>query len=149
MKCLFVALALFSVLFAVVSASTYNETVGSTTCGGNCPGGCDSCPCGTTKSMQDITSWCAKYSGWSQSQCQCIAKAESGGNANAVNQNTGSSAYKWDVGLWQINSYNWDACSGGSAPCDTSKNLECAKKVFAWGGNTFKLWSTCGQCGAC
>lgn len=44
---------------------------------------------------------------------------------------------------------NWSSCSGGAAPCDASKNLECAKKVFAWGGNTWKLWSTCGACGCC
>jgi hypothetical protein len=75
---------------------------------------------------------------------------ESGGNGNAVNYNAGqSSSYLWDVGLWQINSYNWNSCSGGAAPCSLNTNLECAKKVFQWGGNTFKLWSTCGACGAC
>jgi len=75
--------------------------------------------------------------------CQCIANAESGGNANAMGKNTDGS---YDVGLWQINSFNWASCSGGSAPCNPSTNLECAKKVYAWGGNTFKLWSTCGKC---
>jgi len=30
--------------------------------------------------------------------------AESGANAHAVNQNTGGS---YDVGLWQINDFNW------------------------------------------
>ena len=151
MKLFVVALTLLSVFFAAVAAGTYNEPtkLGSSTCGGNCPGGCDSCPCGSSSNMQDPVSWCAKYSGWSQSQCQCIIKHESGGNANAVNQNTGSEAYKWDVGLWQVNSYNWDSCSGGSAPCSPSTNLDCAIKVFQWGGNTFKLWSTCGACGAC
>jgi hypothetical protein len=34
---------------------------------------------------------------------------ESGGNGHAVNQNSGGS---YDVGLWQINDYNWNACSG-------------------------------------
>ena len=63
-----------------------------------------------------------------------------------ANQNTGGS---YDVGLWQINDMNWSQCSGGSAPCDGNSNLECAKKVFAWGGNTWKLWATCGACGAC
>lgn len=71
---------------------------------------------------------------------------ESGGNANAVNQNSGGS---YDVGLWQINDMNWASCSGGAAPCDPSKNLECAKKVFGWGGNTWKYWSTCSACGVC
>ena len=33
--------------------------------------------------------------------------AESGGNAHAVNQNTGGS---YDVGLWQINDFNWVSC---------------------------------------
>jgi len=36
-------------------------------------------------------------------------KHESGGNANAVNQNSGGS---FDVGLWQVNSGNWASCSG-------------------------------------
>ncbi len=56
-------------------------------------------------------------------------KAESGGNANAVNQNSGGS---YDVGLWQINDMNWASCSGGSAPCDPNTNLACAKKVYQW-----------------
>ena len=54
-----------------------------------------------------------------------------------------------DVGLWQVNSSNWASCSGGSAPCSVSANLACAKKVFGWGGNTWKYWSTCGACGCC
>lgn len=145
------SLAILSVILAAVSASTNNETLalGSTTCGGNCPGGCDSCPCGETKDPEDAVTWCAKYSGWSQSQCQCIVKHESGGNGHAVNQNTGSASYKWDVGLWQVNSFNWDSCNSGKAPCDNNANLNCAIKVWQWGGNSFKLWSTCGACGAC
>ena len=91
-------------------AGPMNSTLESTTCGGNCPGGCDSCPCGSSSSYQSASSWCAQYSGWSQTQCQCIMNAESGGNANAVNQNTGGSL---DVGLWQINSMNWASCSSG------------------------------------
>jgi hypothetical protein len=27
--------------------------------------------------------------------------------------------------------------------------LNCAKKVYQWGGNTWKLWSTCSKCGCC
>jgi hypothetical protein len=97
----------------------------------------------------DISTWCSKYS-WNQANCRCIMSHESGGNANAVGYNAGqSSAYLWDVGLWQVNSYNWGACSGGSAPCDPNKNLQCAIDVYKWGGNTWKLWSTCGTCGAC
>jgi hypothetical protein len=34
---------------------------------------------------------------------------ESSGNANAMNENSDGS---YDVGLWQINDYNWNACSG-------------------------------------
>lgn len=51
--------------------------------------------------------------------------------------------------MWQINSSNWSSCSGGSAPCTVAKNLACAKKVHAWGGNTWKFWSTCSACGCC
>merc|ERR1711900_41268 len=59
-----------------------------------------------------------------------------GGNANAVNENSNGS---FDVGLWQVNSMNWKACSGGRAPCDVETNLKCAIDVYRWGGNTFKL----------
>ena len=88
--------------------------------------------------------------------------AESGANANAANQvslsaialcccisckpltvcwhcsmqNSGGS---YDIGLWQINDMNWASCSGGKAPCDPNTNLNCAKKVFGWGGNTWKV----------
>ena len=97
---------------------------------------------------------------------QCIMSHESGGNANAVNQNVGGSL---DVGLWQINTQNWASCSGGSPPCDPGTNLACAidvsarcgvgmrrypdltafptprfrlAQVWKWGGSSFKLWST-------
>eukprot|EP01084_Bolivina_argentea_P172887 299447_1 len=122
-----------------------NETGPLTTCGGNCPGGCTSCPCGETKVDVSISTWCSKYT-WNQANCQCIMKHESGGDENAVNQNTNES---FDVGLWQINSMNWASCSGGKAPCNPNTNLECAKDVYKWGGNTWKLWSTCTVCGCC
>ena len=137
---------LFASLLFVSVLGFDNSTVASNNCGGNCPGGCASCPCGTTKNQQSSSSWCSKYNGWKQSSCECIMSHESGGNANAVNQNTGGS---YDVGLWQINDMNWASCSGGKAPCNPSDNLNCAKKVFGWGGNTWKLWATCGQCGVC
>jgi len=127
-----------------IPSSDLNVT--SSSCGGNCYGGCDSCPCGSSKSQQSVSSWCGKYSGWNQKNCECIMNAESGGNANAVNENTDGS---YDVGLWQINDFNWNACSGGKAPCSPSDNLACAKDVYAWGGNTWKLWSTCSKCGCC
>ena len=116
-------------------------------CGGNCPSGsCDTCHCGYSPSYVDIASACASFGGWSQSCCECIARAESGGNANAQLHNTNDSD---DVGLWQINSFNWNSCSGGNAPCDVGVNLACARKVWGWGGNSWKYWSTCGQCGCC
>lgn len=69
---------------------------------------------------------------------------ESSGNANALNYNTDSST---DVGLWQINTVNWGQCNGGNAPCDLNANLNCAIKVYGWGGNTWRLWSTAAGCG--
>lgn len=70
------------------------------TCGGNCPSGkCPTCPCGSTKNVQDIATWCAKYS-WNQACCKCIVSHESSGNAHATGYNTNGS---YDVGLWQIN----------------------------------------------
>jgi hypothetical protein len=119
----------FALVVMTVSAGTapvlgLNVTSGGT-CGGNCQGGCDSCPCGTSPSYQDVGAWCSKF-GWNQQNCQCIMKHESGGNANAVNQNGGGSL---DVGLWQINTQNWGVCSGGAPPCDPGTNLGCAIKV--------------------
>jgi len=71
---------------------------------------------------------------------------ESGGNANAANENTNES---FDVGVWQINSMNWASCSGGNPPCDPNTNGACAHAVWTWGQSTWNLWSTCGQCGCC
>mmetsp|Transcript_18806 Transcript_18806/g.44050 ORF Transcript_18806/g.44050 Transcript_18806/m.44050 type:complete len:155 (+) Transcript_18806:30-494(+) len=143
-------LALLGLGLALVQAGTKDEYFGlnstRTNCGGNCPGGCDSCPCGESKDYVNIAAACAKFSGWSQSCCECIVKHESSGNAHADNENVGGS---YDVGVWQVNSMNWASCSGGKPPCDEGTNLECAKKVFAWGGNTWKLWSTCGGCDCC
>jgi len=132
-----VIIALIIALFAVSSLAG--------TCGVNCPGGkCPSCPCGNTPNPQSASAWCSKYSSWNQSCCQCIIKHESGGNANAMNYNTNGS---FDVGLWQINQVNWGSCSGGKAPCDPNTNLNCAIKVWQWGGNSFRLWSTAKGCG--
>ena len=113
-------------------------------CGGNCPGGkCPSCPCGTTPSHVDIPTVCKKYS-WDQRCCQCVVKAESGGNAHAMNYNANGS---FDVGVFQINNTNWGQCSGGKAPCDVDPNVACAIKVYIWGSHTWKLWSTAKGCG--
>ena len=114
------------------------------TCGGNCPSSkCPTCVCGLNKSPQDISAMCSKYT-WSQSCCQCIVAHESGGNAHALNYNANGS---YDVGLWQINNVDWGQCSEGKAPCDPQANLNCAVKVYQWGGNTWKLWSTHTACG--
>ena len=121
--------------------------VAASTCGGNCPSGsCTTCYCPQAPSYADVAGQCARFTGWSQACCQCIAKAESGGNAYAQLHNTNGSD---DVGLWQINSSNWASCNGGAAPCNVDANLACAKKVFGWGGNTWKYWSTCTKCGCC
>ena len=106
-------------------------------CGGNCPSGnCKNCFCGAGKNMVDISAWCAKYS-WNQSCCKCIVSHESAGNAHATTLNENGSS---NVGLWQVNTVNWNACSGGSAPCDPNTNLACAVKVYQNGGNTWKAW---------
>jgi len=54
----------------------------------------------------------------------CILNAESAANANAMHDTGGM-----DVGLWQINDFNWDSCSNGAAPCDPQMNLNCGKDV--------------------
>ncbi len=117
------------------------------TCGGNCPSNdCVDCPCGNTVHKVNANKYCQVYSKWSQTCCMCITSHESGDNSNAVNHNTGGSD---DVGLFQINDVNWPSCSAGAAPCNPDVNTSCAKKVFGWGGNTWKNWSTCHVCNCC
>ena len=119
------------------------------TCGGNCPSNdcpAGKCLCGTDRAPTDVAAYCGKFDGWSQECCKCIANAESGGNAHAENYNDNGS---FDIGLYQINDVNWNSCSGGKAPCDPETSLECAKKVWSWGSNTWRLWSTCTKCGCC
>jgi len=142
------SISIIVLAFAVCScyAQASNETAPLQTCGGNCPSGdCPSCPCGTARADVDIATACAKF-GWNQACCRCIVSHESSGNANAMNYNTNDS---FDVGVWQVNSMNWASCNGGKAPCDVDSNLKCAAAVWRWGGNSFKLWSTCGVCGCC
>jgi hypothetical protein len=135
-------------LFAVVAFLAIVAVVVADTCGGNCPSNdCPGCPCGTARSDVNIDQWCSSFSGWDQACCRCIVSHESSGNAHAANYNSWDSSY--DVGVWQVNTVNWKDCSGGAAPCNPSTNLQCAIDVWRWGGNTFRLWSTCGGCGCC
>lgn len=122
MKLILSFLSLVILLSETNAGTVHTGMTASSSCGGNCPSGCSSCPCGTSVSYEDSVAWCSKYS-WNQTNCQCIIKHESGGNANAAHQNSDGSL---DVGLWQINDYNWPYCSGGSAPCDPTVNLNCA-----------------------
>jgi len=132
---------------SVILCLLFATVVLGNTCGGNCPSNdCSSCPCGTTRSVVNIADECAKYSDWNQKCCQCIVDHESGGDANAVNENTNGS---FDVGVWQINSINWPSCNAGKAPCGVAENLNCASKIWNSGGRSFKAWSTCGGCGCC
>ena len=134
--------ALIIALFALLTVSVF----AGSKCGGNCPGGrCPSCPCGQSARRENAAQWCAKFSGWNQKCCQCIIHHESGGNGNSMNYNTNGS---FDVGLWQINKVNWKLC-GSAPPCNTKANFECAKKVWAIGGKSFRLWSTSKACGHC
>eukprot|EP01111_Echinosteliopsis_oligospora_P005998 TRINITY_DN1986_c0_g1_i1.p1 TRINITY_DN1986_c0_g1~~TRINITY_DN1986_c0_g1_i1.p1 ORF type:complete len:162 (-),score=27.27 TRINITY_DN1986_c0_g1_i1:66-515(-) len=142
-----VIVVLLAILPSLIFAKQFNVTKPFDTCGGNCPSDdCSGCPCGTDSAYVDIPSVCSQYDGWDQGCCQCIVNAESGGNANAVNENTNGS---FDVGVWQINSMNWASCNNGAAPCDVNSNMQCAIAVWQWGGNSFNLWSTCGGCGCC
>merc|ERR1712146_222209 len=141
----FVCLSLLLIALVALARAEVEEVEG--TCGGNCPSNtCSSCDCGTSPNNVNINSYCSKYSDWSQSCCQCIVQHESGGNANAQNHNTNGSD---DVGLFQINDFNWASCSGGSAPCNPDTNTKCAHDVWSWGGKTWKNWATCGACGCC
>eukprot|EP00762_Andalucia_godoyi_P005998 ANDGO_00047.mRNA.1 Ctype lysozyme/alpha-lactalbumin superfamily protein len=103
-------------------------------------------PCGGGSNPYDIPTACSMYNGWSQDCCECIAQNESGGNLSACNLNNNNT---YDVGFWQINSSNWNACSGGNAPCDINSNLQCAIDIWNWGSQTWQYWSTCSGCGCC
>jgi hypothetical protein len=110
-------------------------------CGGNCPTGkCPTCFCGTTKKMEDITAWCAKYN-WDQSCCKCIVSHESGGNAHQMNYNINGST---DVGLWQINNINWGSCSNGLRSQPQSpmryKSLRMGRKLMEIMGISCWMW---------
>lgn len=129
----------FKGIFLLCALLAYIYTVNASGCGGNNP-------CGTDSNYVDISNWCSQYDGWSMDCCSCIASHESGGDANACNLNTNGS---YDIGVWQINDSNWSSCSGGNAPCDPNDNLQCAIDVFNWGGQTWKFWATCSQCGCC
>ena len=117
-------------------------------CGGNCPSDtCPSCPCGTTRSFTNIAAACALYTVWSQSCCECIVNYESDGNLNAMFYNVVPKTYH--VGLWQIGQNNWASCNNGSAPCSETANLNCAIKMFQYGGNSWKNWPSCSDCAEC
>ena len=119
----------FALLFSLALADT---------CGGNCPSNkCTHCFCGNTKSMQDISSWCSKYS-WNQACCKCMVSTLSGANSNAMNKQPNGS---FDVGLWQVNNIHWGVCNDGKAPCDPAKNLNCAVLVYKQNGNSWKEWA--------
>lgn len=136
-------------LLALVVILACAAVVSANTCGGNCPSNnCPSCPCGTSVSRIDISAQCSAFGGWNQAACRCIVTKESGGSINAAQYNSHSGG-SFDVGVWQVNSFNWNACSGGHAPCNVQVNRGCAIDVWRWGGGTFKFWSTCGACGVC
>jgi hypothetical protein len=142
-----IILKMMKILFFLVVAIVVSVSAQNSKCGDNClftPGGCPLCPCGLKANQVDIASWCKKHT-WDQACCNCIANAESKGNANAINYNEKPKSY--DVGLWQINSVNWGLCNDYKAPCDPQANLNCAIKVYNWGGKTWKLWSTAQKCG--
>ena len=128
-------IAFFVLIFIQISANT---------CGENCPSNtCPECPCGSVRDYVNVTYWCSKYS-WNQSCCECIVSHESSGNKNAMNYNTDSS---YDVGLWQINSFNWPYCGNFRTPCELDENFECAIQVYKWGRNTWVFWTTASKCG--
>jgi len=136
-----------TLLTSALVMCTLKLTLGNT-CGGNCPtDSCTSCPCGTTPSFTNIGQACAQYAQWSQSCCLCIVGYASNGNLNAAYYNVGNRTY--DVGLWQIGQHNWPSCSNGSAPCSFTANLNCAIKMFQFGGNTWKNWGSCADCVIC
>lgn len=146
LSCL-LSLTACAVILAAVCVHPLPVQAQSTTCGGNCPNGCPACPCGIENNIVSIDHYCKFFTGWSQECCQCVGGEFSGGESNAAQYNSNDDSY--DVGLYQINDINWGACSEGQPPCDPKTNMECAKKVWNWGGGTWRLWGSCASCGCC
>lgn len=69
--------------------------------------------------------------------CVAIAKAESGGNTKAVNQNTNGST---DKGVWQINTVHDDKLPGQDR-FDPDVNAELMMQISS-GGQNWQPWST-------
>lgn len=66
-----------------------------------------------------------------------VMKAESGGNPEAWNANDNGTL---DVGLWQINSINWDTCGMSMSDLlDPYNNTDCAKIIYDRSGS-FDPW---------
>lgn len=115
-------------------------------CGGNCPlGNCPMCTCGNTTNIVNVTDVCSKGT-WNQTCCQCIINIGSGGDASYVGYETSSNSSVSFVGLFQINSLNWQMCNNGTAPCSVADNLKCANMSYTSGGG-WKAWSTASLCG--
>ena len=67
-----------------------------------------------------------------------VMKAESGGNSEAWNSNNNGTL---DIGLWQINSINWDTCGMSMSDLlDPYKNTDCAKMLYVNADSTFTPW---------
>ena len=112
-------------------------------CGGNCPNNlCPSCPCGITKKIVNLGSFCNKYN-WNQVCCHCIVQKETGANANFAVYNNGA----YSVGIFKIPQMFWEHCSENKPPCDPDTNTECGIMVYNSNGNTWKAWSSARACG--
>ncbi len=131
-------LLFFAIIFGISLANN---------CGGNCPTGtCPSCPCGTTKNMQDMSFWCSKYN-WNQNCCKCIMSHESGGNANTMSWMTTTNNFY--IGLFLIDPGVWGKCSSGKPPCDPQANTNCAMVYYGEFENSWRRWASSGKACGC
>lgn len=74
-------------------------------------------------------------------ECQvalAVMEAESGGNPEAWNANNNGTL---DVGLWQINSINWETCGMSMSDLlNPYKNTDCAKILYDRADSSFTPW---------
>ena len=144
-------------MFSLGIIFVFYVSVSGLTCEGNCPSdSCYQCLCGThpvtsENSLFVASEWCSKYT-WNYECCICTITAKSGLNPKASNFNLGDPIADLtddggteDVGLFQINSVNWE-CNNNEPPCYIVSNFKCAVDVYQWGGNTWEFWgdTSCG-----
>jgi len=92
-----------------------------------------------TEAETDIEKYvCDVFGNFNCQVALAVMESESGGNPEAWNANTNGTL---DVGLWQINSINWETCGMSMSDLlNPYKNTDCAKTLYDRAGGSFTPW---------